>query len=47
MRTPCILAVALMGLGACTGEVPHASRADNNMLRFSAMEYAPVAERDW
>ena len=47
MRTPFLMAVALMGLGACTGASPDVHRADNNMLRFSALEYAPVAERDW
>ena len=47
MRTPFLMAVALMGLGACTGASPGADRADNNMLRFSALEYAPAAERGW
>ncbi|WP_165351961.1 hypothetical protein [Salipiger sp. IMCC34102] len=47
MRTALMVAVAVMGLTACAGMDPVAGRADNNMLRFSAMDYAPVVERDW
>lgn len=44
-RTTLLAAAALMVLGGCMSPEPMAGRADNNMLRFSSMNYTSVAER--
>jgi len=41
MRRTTLLAVAaLVGLAACASPQPVTGRADNDLLRFSAMNYA-------
>ena len=44
-RTTLLAVAALMGLGGCMSPAPMAGRADNDMLRFSSMNYTPVMER--
>jgi len=45
MRRTTLLAVAaLVGLAACANPAPVTGRADNDLLRFSAMNYA--AQKD-
>ena len=43
-RTTLIAVAAMVMLGACVQPQPMAGRADNDMLRFSAMNYTMVSE---
>ena len=43
-RTTLIAVAALVALGACVKPEPVTGRADNDMLRFSAMNYALTPE---
>lgn len=44
-RTTLLAVAALMVLGGCMSPEPMAGRADNDMLRFSSMNYATLTER--
>ena len=44
-RTTLIAVAALVALGACAQPEPVTGRADNDMLRFSAMNYALTDEQ--
>ena len=44
-RTTLFAVAALMALGGCMSPEPMAGRADNDMLRFSSMNYASLTER--
>ena len=43
-RTTLLAVAALMAMGACMSPNAATGRADNNMLRFSAMDYSPQLE---
>ena len=43
-RTTLLAVAALMVLGGCMSPTPVTGRADNDMLRFSAKNYAAVPE---
>ncbi len=42
--TPLMAVVALLALSACMQPEPVTGRADNDMLRFSAMNYVAAPE---
>lgn len=44
-RTTLLAVAALMVVGGCMSPEPMAGRADNDMLRFSSMNYATLTER--
>jgi hypothetical protein len=44
-RTTLFAVAALMVLGGCMSAEPMAGRADNDMTRFSSMNYTSVMER--
>ncbi|MEY1554586.1 hypothetical protein AB3Y40_03035 [Yoonia sp. R2331] len=43
-RTPLMAVLALLALSACIQPEPVTGRADNDMLRFSAMNYVATPE---
>ncbi|SEW27468.1 hypothetical protein SAMN04488515_1974 [Cognatiyoonia koreensis] len=43
-RTTLLAVAALVGLAACANPQPVTGRADNDILRFSAMNYASFPE---
>lgn len=43
-RTTLLAVAALVGLAACANPQPVTGRADNDLLRFSAMDYASQKE---
>lgn len=43
-RTTLLAVAALMVLGGCMSAEPMTGRADNDMLRFSSMNYATLIE---
>ena len=43
-RTTLLAVAALMVLGGCMSPEPMTGRADNDMLRFSSMNYATLNE---
>jgi len=43
-RTTLLAVAALVMVGACVKHEPVTGRADNDMLRFSAMDYTLVSE---
>lgn len=43
-RTTLLAVAALMALGACMSPNAITGRADNDMLRFSAMNYTAISE---
>lgn len=44
-RTTLLAVAALLVLGGCMSPEPIAGRADNDMLRFSSMNYTSAMER--
>lgn len=44
-RTTLLATAALFLLGGCMAAEPVTGRADNDMLRFSAMSYTGITER--
>ena len=44
-RTTLMAVAALMVLGGCMSPEPVTGRADNDMLRFSSMNYMTLMER--
>ena len=44
-RTTLLAVAALMVLGGCMSPEPMTGRADNDMLRFSSMNYTAITER--
>lgn len=43
-RTTLLAVAALVGLAACADPQPVTGRADNDLLRFSAMNYTAIPE---